>query len=245
VTTDSSGTATAVFRADSRSGADKISAATGGGDAKAETSVQVGQSTDQKPTVLVSVSPSTILIKETATVTLIVRNADGTPVGAGQTVIVTSTLGTITDPRPKTKADGTATTTLQAGAQAGTATVSAVFGSSDAAKQDVTIRDAAATLNLTPNPSSISNQGGTVKLTATAFNSQGQGIQGVLVTFNASRGTLDNTQGVTDANGQVTVTLTLTSTDLSGVCSIDVTAKTASLSSMQTIKVTGNTGCPP
>ncbi|MFL6259521.1 MAG: Ig-like domain-containing protein [Thermoanaerobaculia bacterium] len=245
VTTDSNGTATTVFHADGRAGAVKISAATGGGDAKAETSVQVGQATDQKPTVLITVSPNNILIKETATVTLIVRNADGTSVGAGQTVIVTSTLGTITDPRPKTKADGTATTMLQAGAQAGTATVSAVFGSSDAAKQDVTIRDAAATLKLTANPASISNQGGTVKLTATAFNSQGQGIQGVLVTFNASSGTLDNTQGVTDANGQVTVTLTLTSTNLSGVCSVDVTASTANLSAMQKIKVTGNSGCPP
>src|SRR3954470_8150436 len=50
VTTDSNGTASATFHADGRSGAVKVSAATGSGDAKAETSVQVGQATDQKPT---------------------------------------------------------------------------------------------------------------------------------------------------------------------------------------------------
>jgi len=243
VTVDSSGTATAVFHADSRAGAVKISAATGGGDAKADVSIQVGQASDQKPSVLITVSPNNILVNESATVMLIVRNADGTPVGAGQTVLVTTTLGTITDPRPKTKADGTAATTLQGGKQAGTATVSAVFGSSDAAKQDVTIRDAASTLNLTVNPASVSNQGGSVKLTATAFNSQNQPIQGVLVTFNSDHGTLDNTQGVTDANGQITVTLTLTSTDLQGVCTVNTQAKTGSLSASQPIHVTGNT-CP-
>lgn len=42
VTVDSSGTATTTFHADGRSGDVKVSAATGGGDAKAETSITVG-----------------------------------------------------------------------------------------------------------------------------------------------------------------------------------------------------------
>jgi hypothetical protein len=210
VTTDSNGTATATFRADGRAGAVKISAATGGGDAKADTSVQVGQSTDQKPTVLVSVSPNNIPVKGSATVTLIVRNSDGTPVGAGQTVIVTTTLGTITDPRPKTKSDGTATTTLQAGDQAGTATVSAVFGSSDVAKQDVTIRDAASLLTLQADRTSVQrNATTTVNLVAFVANAQGQALQGVPVTFSANIPGLQNTVVFSDTSGQAKNVLTV------------------------------------
>ena len=223
----------------------KVTAATGGGDAKAEADIQVGQSDDSKPTVLVSVSPNNIKINESATVVVIVRNADGTPAAAGQPVILTTTLGSFTDPRPKTKADGTATTMLKAGDQAGTATVSAIFGSSAAVTQDVTIRDAAAKLNLQVNPSSIASSGGDVTLTATAFNAQNEPIQGVLVNFNSTKGTLDNTQAVTNANGQATATLTLTATDLTNVCSVTVMASTGTINADEkTITVSGNT-CNP
>ena len=250
VEVDSSGAGTATFRADGRTGEAKITAQTGGGDAKAETSVQVGQSTDQKPTVLVSVSPNNIPVNGMATVTVIARNSDGTPVGAGQTVILTTTLGSLDDPRPKTKADGTATTTLRAGTQSGTATVSAIYGSSDVGKQDVTIRDAAADLNFQVNPASISNAGGTVTLTAFVFNSQGQGVQGQVVNFSATRGKLDSTQVVTDTTGKATATLTLSQADLSGVCAVSTSASTSagtsgsSITKTAAITVTGNSGCP-
>lgn len=246
VTTDSSGAATTTFHADSRTGTAKVMATTGGGDAKAEADIQVGTGSGSKPvTPLVSVSPNNVAVNGTATVTVIARNADGTPAAAGQPVILTTNLGTLRNSRPLTDANGTATTKLDAGEQAGTATITAIFGSSDAGTTMLTIRDAATTLNLTANPASVSNQGGTVKLTATAFNSQNQPLQGVLVTFNADHGTLDNTQGVTDANGQVTVTLTLTSTDLQNVCTVNTQAKTGTLSASQPIQVTGNAGCAP
>src|SRR5436305_2633419 len=92
VAVDRTGTATATFHADGRPGPAKITAATGTGTVMATTSIQVGQATGSKPTVLVSVSPNNVPVNGTATVTVIARNADGSTAAAGQPVILTTTL---------------------------------------------------------------------------------------------------------------------------------------------------------
>ena len=230
VTTDSNGRATTTFRADGRSGAAKVTAMTGGGTTMATTDLQVGESTDTKPTVLISVSPSTVAVGGTATVTVIARNSDGSPLGAGQPVILTSTLGSLNPSRPTTRADGTATATLSAGNQAGSAEIRAIVGSSDAAMTTVTIRDAATDISLQANPSAVPAAGGTITLTAFVTNSQGQPLQGAPVTFRSERGTLETT-GVTftDTSGVATNRLTLTQADLpASVTSFEVTASTPS-----------------
>ena len=249
VTTGDGGRATATFRADGRQGDAMITAMTGG-NVMVMTTVQVGQSDATRPTVLVSVAPNTVPVQGTATITVIARNADGTPVGAGQTVILTTNLGSIRPERPQTRADGTATATLQAGTQAGTATITAIVGSSTAATAMVTIRDAATDMSLQPNPTSISNTGGTITLTAFVSNSQGQPLQGAPVNFQSARGTLDQTQDFTDTTGLASVMLTLTQNDVSGngVCSFTVTASTPSgtgalITRTATIRITGNQGC--
>lgn len=213
VTVDSSGRATATFRGDGRSGAAKITAAAG--DASVETTIQIGESAETKPVVLVSVNPSTIPVEGTATVTVIARNSDGSPVPAGQTVILTSSLGTLSPNRPTTRADGTATATLDAGSQSGTATVTAIVGASDAATATVTIREAATDISVQANPGTLTRAGGEVTLTAFVTNSQGQPLQGAPVTFEASRGDLEFTGVVfTDTSGVATNTLTLEQQDL-------------------------------
>lgn len=250
VTTDDSGRATVTFRGDGRSGTAKITAMTGG-NVMVTTDVQVGESSDTKPTVLVSVSPNNIPVGDTSTstVTVVARNSDGTPL-AGQTVILTTTLGTLANPRPVTRSDGTATTTLTAGRQAGSAEIRAIVGSSDAATATLTIRDAATDMSLQPNPTSVPNSGGTVTLTAFVSNSQGLPLQGAPVNFQADRGTLNQTQDFTDTTGLASVTLTLTQSDVSGngICNFTVRATTpagngALITRTATIRVTGNSGC--
>lgn len=225
VTTDSSGRATATFRGDGRSGAAKITAATAG--TTVDTTIQVGESTETKPTVLISVSPNNIPVEGTGTVTVIARNADGTSIGAGQQVILTTTLGTLDDDRLRTQSDGTATTTFRAGTQAGTAEITAIVGSSEQAKASVTIRDAATDMSVQANPSTVPSTGGTITLSAFVTNAQGQPVQGAPVTFSSERGTLETTGVVfTDTNGVATNDLTLTQSQLAGVTTFKATAKT-------------------
>lgn len=230
VTVDEGGTASATLRGDGRQGTATVTATTGDGTVTATTAVQVGESSDSKPTLLISVSPNSIPVLGSATVTVIARNADGSPVAAGQTVILTSTLGSLSPNRPQTKNDGTAISTLAAGNQAGTATITAILGASDAATTTVTIRDAATGISLQANPASVPRADSTVTLSAFVANAQGQPLQGAPVTFQSERGTLE-TNGVvfTDTNGVATNTLTLRTADLpSGVNQFTVTATTPS-----------------
>lgn len=213
VAVDNQGRATATLRADGRSGAAKVTAAAA--DATVETTVQIGETNETKPLLLLSANPSTIPVEGHATVTVIARNSDGSPVASGLTVILTSSLGTLSPSRPTTRNDGTATSTLDAGTQAGTATITAILGASDAATTSVTIREAATDISVQANPRTIPRAGAEVTLTAFVTNSQGQPLQGAPVTFEASAGELETTGVVfTDTTGVARNTLTLEQEDL-------------------------------
>jgi adhesin/invasin len=213
VQVDNGGSATATLRGDGRSGPAKVTAATA--DATVETTIQIGESDTTRPTVLVSVNPSTVPVEGSSTVTVIARNSDGSPVTAGQTVILTTTLGRLTPNRPVTRADGTATATLDAGSQSGTATVTAIVGSSAPATATVTILEAATDIDVQANPRSIPRSGGEITLTAFVTNSQGLPLQGAPVTFESSHGSLEFTGVVfTDTTGVARNTLTVDNDDV-------------------------------
>ncbi len=250
ITTDSSGTASAVFHADGRAGTAKIMATTGGGDAKAEADVQVGQSTDQKPTVLLTVNPNTIPINGTATVTVIGRNSDGSP-AAGQRAIVTSNLGTLRNTNITLDASGTGSTTLTAGAQSGMATVTVVLGASDPVMAMVTIRDRTLVLQASPasirRPATDTDPDATVTLTARVTDFQGNPVSGVAVTFQTQRGTLVPSGTVTtDSAGTAITVVHIRRADLNATdSSFQVTASIPSgngdpISQTVTITVTGS-----
>jgi len=166
-------------------------------------------------------------VNSTATVTAIARNADGSPVSAGTSVILTTTLGTLAPKTPTTNANGIATSTLQTGTQPGSATISAIVGSSDVATTTLTIRDSAANISLQASSQTIPASGGTITFSAFVTNSQGQALQGASVTFQSERGTF-GTAGVTftDTTGVATNVLTVTQAQLANTASFMVTAST-------------------
>ena len=225
-TIDSNGSAVATFRGDGRSGVATITATTGGGASSSTVDVQVGQGAESKPTVIVSANPSNVPVGGQSTITVIARAADGSPLGAGRTVILTTTLGTLQPSQPTTNANGIATSRLSAGNQAGTARVGALVENSDQATTDVVIRDSATDIGLQANPSTVPQSGGTVTLTAFVSDSQGQPLQGAPVTFQSERGTLSKTLEFTGSTGVATVTLTLTQDQLAGADFFTVTAST-------------------
>lgn len=223
-TTDATGTAAATFQGDGRAGSATITASVGAM-TMATAMVQIGESTDTKPTLLLSVSPNTVEINKTSTVTVIARNSDGTAVAAGQPVILTTSLGTLNPTRPTTRSDGTATSTLNAGILAGTATVAAVLGTSDQVTTTLTIRGNVSSIFLDAQPRTIPNTGGTITLTASLVNSAGQGVSGVQVTFSTPLGTLNPQSAVTNSSGIATARLQVTGADLGTQTSFRVTAR--------------------
>ena len=231
VQTDDQGRATAVLRADSRTGTATVTVTTGDGTTMATADVIIGSTPEDRPNLILSVNPDNIPVGGTATVTVIARNADNTPVGADQEIFLTSTLGTLNPDRPLTDAGGIATSTLRAGAQSGTATVQAILGTSDPATATLTIFDSAAAISLQPVPASIPSTGGTVDLVASVLNAQGQPLQGAAVTFTASPIGSLNPAGIviSNSNGQASAELTVTEEQITaspGITGIAVTATT-------------------
>lgn len=224
-TVDDAGIATAVLRGDGRAGAANVTASVstssgggGGGGGGGEggggpttgigsvsTTVQIGNDPEDVPTLLVTVSPNTLFVTETGQVTVIARNSDGSPVAAGERVILTADLGSIQPNNPRVGADGVATATFVAGTQQGTATITAVLGSSEAATATVTIQDQPTQMVLSTNQAQIGNDDTTINLTAVVSNAQGEGISQRPVTFtvepavgnfNPSSVVLTTTQGI-------------------------------------------------
>ena len=244
VQVNSSGVATATLRGDGRSGAAAVKAATA--DVEATTTVQIGQSAENKPTVLVSASPSTVPVQGKSTITIIARNADGSPVAAGQPIILTTSLGSLNNSRPLTQSDGTATVTLDAGREAGTATISAIVGSSDAATTSVTIRDAAFSISADANPKTIQRGATTeIEVSAFVFNAQGLPVASAPVQFISDIGSFDSNVAFTNSSGEATNTLTVRPQDIpTGRTSFQVRTVTPSgtgsqLSSSVTITISG------
>ncbi len=244
VGTIQNGQATAILRGDGSSGTATVTA-TAGASTTAMTKVQVGQS-DIKPTVLVSVNPNNIPVLGKSTVTVIARNSDGTPLQSGQAILTTN-LGNLKSSTLQIT-NGTATTTLTAGTQAGMATVTAIVGASDPVMTMLTIRDAATSITLQAQPQFVqSGSDTTVTLTAFVFNAQQQPVQGATVTFSASKGTLSPIVATTDPTGMVMSTLSLKIADLAAGTPITVTASTPSgnatpLTSTVVITVNSPTG---
>lgn len=237
------GNATATLRGDGRKGAATVTASTGtlsgggsggsgggggnggsggstGGSSTGSltvtTTVQIGEGDDTKPTLIVSANPSTLPVGGESRITIIARNADGSPVAAGQTIILTSSLGTVNPSRPVTGSDGTATARLSAGSEAGTATITALLGSSEPATADVTIRDAAFAISVDADPKSIQRNATTeIEVTAVVRNAQGLPVAAALVQFVSDFGSFEGgTTAFTNSSGVAQITLVVDPEDI-------------------------------
>lgn len=215
VQTDENGVARGTLQADGRAGTATVTA-TVGGETEATINVVIGELPETQPQVTVSVNPDNIPVGDNsfATVTVVVREVDNSPAGAGIPVTLTSNLGTLDPTTTATDANGVATATLAAGTQPGTATVTAFVGGAEPATADLTIRDAAADISLQPDPTSIPRGGATIQLIAFVSSKQGLPLQGQIVTFEADLGSFANTTAFTNQGGRAQVPLTVMQADI-------------------------------
>lgn len=219
---DSAGSARARLRGDGRTGTATVTASTGagaggeGGATMATVEVQVGQGENSRQSLVITANPDTIPVANgESTITVIGRNSDGTPVGAGLTVNLTTTLGSLSPRTPTTDSTGTATATLRAGGVAGLAEVTGFIGGSELVTAEVTIQDFIGPdgISLQAIPAQVSrSQAGTVtvSLEAQVENAAGQPARGVNVTFSSEFGNIQGARRVqTDETGVATVDLTV------------------------------------
>jgi PKD repeat protein len=190
-------------------------------------------------TISVSAGSGVVPTGGSTSVTATVLESSGTPVQNGTLVRFSTTLGRV-DPVEAQTRNGIATSTFVAGTESGLAEVRATSGGAaagtttpppstgngttppttpatsgnGAAVMIAVGAGAVETVTVTANPAVVPSAGGQVTLTATVTGLNGRLLQGIPVTFSASRGTLSSSSATTDASGTATVTLT-TSSDTS------------------------------
>lgn len=153
-------------------------------------------------------SATVVALNGTTEVTARVVEQAGTAVQNGTLVTFTSTLGSI-EPRDVRTNNGRATVRFIAGDASGKASITAFSGSAQSDALQISVGGAAASrIVLNVSPGSIPAGGGTVTITATVTDENGNRLPGVPVTFTASSGTLLSGTVLTDGNGEARTTLT-------------------------------------
>jgi len=153
---------------------------------------------------------TSVPINGVAEVTATVTESAGTPVQNGTVVTFFTSLGTIDPPEARTQG-GKATVRLRAGASSGVATVRASSGGNTTIDPQLTIAvgaAAAARIELFAEPATLPSGGGTVQLRAVAYDSGGNRLPSVQVSFSTTAGTLTVQAATTDAGGEARSALT-------------------------------------
>ncbi len=242
----------APFNSLDEAGTATIRALLGSAEAEAMVAIDV-----ERPQLLMTVNPSIIPVGGSSEVQILARDVNGTPLGSSQRIRIVGDLGVI---QPEngggevdavfTDSNGEARARYVAGDRAGTGTVTATLGTSDAVMVSITIRDAVGSLNLNPSVSSINRvpEGVDIGLSATVLNAQGDSIGGVLVSFSAEVGSLSTPSGsaTTNPQGIATETLTVTEENVMNIpengtftITAQATSEGATVSETVTITVTG------
>ena len=140
--------------------------------------------------------------------------ASGTPPHSGTSVTFTTNLGTVQPSQAETDIAGRVTVKYLASNGSGTATITAISGGVSASGTNaikIAIGAAAVgTVRVDANPSIIPASGGTSTITATAFDSNGNLLTTVPVSFTTDAGAVSPAVATTDGNGKAQTTLTTT-----------------------------------
>ena len=216
----SGGSASTTLRADGRTGIATITASLpGAGETTATVDVQIGQTAETQPTLSITASPSVIGLDESAEVTAVARNADGSLLGAGGQVSLRTDLGWLvggsgascgssgsSSVALQTDSDSEAKATLCGGDQPGTATITGSVGSSAEATTSVTIENQRPQLIINVNPDNIaSTETSTITVIARDQNDVPLGA-GFQIQLLASFGTLNPANPMTDSDSVATST---------------------------------------
>ena len=158
--------------------------------------------------VTLAIDSTTVGLNGTAELIATVIEPAGTPVHDGTTVTFTTSMGVV-EPRDARTEGGNARAVFRAGAQSGTATITAFSGSARSEPIEILLGGAAAErVTVRTEPASVPTTGGSVQVIAVVVDVSGNPLPGAPVIFSSDAGTLSSNSGVSDANGQARTTLT-------------------------------------
>jgi hypothetical protein len=147
-------------------------------------------------------------VNGSAEITATVIESGGTLVQNGTVVTFTTTIGQV-DPGEARTQNGKVTVRLNAGGRSGRAVVRAFSGGITSGDLSVDIGGAAAgRLALNANPTSVPSTGGTSTITAVVFDTDGNRLPGVPVSFTTTAGSISSAVVVSNGLGEAATTIT-------------------------------------
>jgi hypothetical protein len=187
---------------------------TGEGAASGTTMVQIGETEGTTPSLSITSSPNTLSLGESAQVTAVARNSDGSLFGSGGSVSLRTDLGTLrsgfvscsgsgsSSITVQTNSDSEGRATLCAGNQPGTATITGSIGSSAETTASVTIENQIPQLTISANPDNIvGSEFSVITIFARDNNNVPLGA-GFRVQLTSSLGQLSDASPETDGDGR-------------------------------------------
>ncbi len=190
--------------------------------------------------ITLSASRTTAPLNTPITITAVVQESGGTPAQNGTLVTFSSNLGTF-DPVEARTNSGRVAVTYNTGTLSGTATIVATSGSSkltntsgsgttgSSGLQILIGSAAAASVVVSADPSSVASSGGTVTISASAFDEFGNVLPGISISFSTDVGTLSASSAIADGSGvakvQLTTTKAATVTATAGARTVNATVK--------------------
>lgn len=166
VEVDDFGSASTRLVSSGQSGMATVTASTTAADIMAEIMITIGDDDTSRPMLTVTATPSEIDLNQPGQIVVDVRNADGSPFGAGGAVMLTTSLGCFgtgtgvcpTQTTVMTDNQSRATSPFFSGNEVGTAAIQAFLGSATGETM-VTIENQQPQLLITANPSIIGTGG--------------------------------------------------------------------------------------
>jgi adhesin/invasin len=200
VATDSQGRASTTLRATSAGTA--VVTARMAGAAAAQLTIQMGQGS------AIAVLPGASTVPPDGQTPVVIRVArrDGSPTPTGTQINLTTTLGALSDNRPRTDPTGVARTTLRGDGRTGTATLRAELPGEGAGEATVQF-GSGRRMVISADPRTIAPQGSSF-LTALLTEASGASVgAGIAVRFSTTLGRLDATDVFTDGSGAASTIL--------------------------------------
>ena len=246
LTTDTNGEASTTLRPDGRSGTADVTGSVESSQDATPVSIMI-----LRTVVSLEAFPSTLNTRETADITVLVRDEDNIALAEGYDVRLTASLGTLAESTVQTGSTGEGSTIYTAADRAGTDTITAFLDNSDSASTSITIRDAPAsvTLDVSPVEFTPSTAGTDFTLTVRVANAEGEPLVNELVRFELNPdsvgATFDPPGGpATGGSGTATSTMTITDSGIpDGLTQFTIRALVRDVSSEpRTIRILGGGG---
>ncbi len=140
---------------------------------------------NQRPSLIINANPNIISPLETSQITIIARDENDVPLGAGFQIQLLASFGQLDPETPTTDQDGRATATFDPNDEFGDAVIQAFLGSSEVVSVTVTVNPEVVSVQFVTLPGSINVENQTLRLVARALNSRNEGVSSVIAVYTA------------------------------------------------------------